>query len=126
MDDRRCTKDDLAIVGEVADMCAQSCMNMRVTRTQRSTRHPLDSRSVSSSCPELEQEWCDKKVGDTKKLSQMHVGPSTILSCQGETASARMLGLLRDADVAGDVPDSKSTSGSMLCIVGDHTFVSIS
>ena len=36
------------------------------------------------------------------------------------------LGLFQDADFAGDLEDSKSTSGGTLCVFGSHTFVPIS
>ena len=36
------------------------------------------------------------------------------------------LGLFQDSDFAGDLEDSKSTSGGTLCIFGRHTFVPIS
>ena len=36
------------------------------------------------------------------------------------------LGLFQDSDFAGDLDDSKSTSGGTLCIFGSHTFVPIS
>ena len=36
------------------------------------------------------------------------------------------LGLFQDSDFAGDLKDSKSTSGGTLCIFGSHTFVPIS
>ena len=36
------------------------------------------------------------------------------------------LGLCQDSDFAGDLEDSKSTSGGTLCIFGSHTFVPIS
>ena len=36
------------------------------------------------------------------------------------------LGLIQDSDFAGDLEDSKSTSGGTLCIFGSHTFVPIS
>ena len=36
------------------------------------------------------------------------------------------LGLSQDSDFAGDLEDSKSTSGGTLCIFGSHTFVPIS
>ena len=36
------------------------------------------------------------------------------------------LGLFQDSDFAGDLEDSKSTSGGLLCIFGSHTFVPIS
>ena len=35
-------------------------------------------------------------------------------------------GLFQDSDFAGDVEDSKSTSGGTLCVFGSHTFVPIS
>ena len=36
------------------------------------------------------------------------------------------IGLFQDSDFAGDLEDSKSTSGGTLCIFGSHTFVPIS
>ena len=33
------------------------------------------------------------------------------------------LGLSQDSDFAGDLEDSKATSGGLLCILGSHTFV---
>ena len=38
----------------------------------------------------------------------------------------KTLGLFQDSDFAGDLQDSKSTSGGTLCIFGSHTFVPIS
>ena len=35
------------------------------------------------------------------------------------------LGLFQDALFAGDLRDSKSTSGGLLCVLGSHTFVPI-
>ena len=43
----------------------------------------------------------------------------------GNTAKECRLGL-QDSDFAGDLEDSKSTSGGTLCIFGSHTFVPIS
>ena len=42
------------------------------------------------------------------------------------TAKQCRLGLFQDSDFAGDLEDSKSTSGGTLCIFGSHTFVPIS
>ena len=36
------------------------------------------------------------------------------------------LGLSQDSDFAGDLEDSKSTSGGTLCVLKSHTFVPIS
>ena len=44
----------------------------------------------------------------------------------GNTAKQCRLGLFQDSDVAGDLEDSKSTSGGTLCVFGSHTFVPIS
>ena len=41
----------------------------------------------------------------------------------GNTAKQCRLGLFQDSDFAGDLEDSKSTSGGTLCILGSHTFV---
>ena len=44
----------------------------------------------------------------------------------GNTAKQCRLGLFQDSDFAGDLEDSKSTSGGTLCVLGSHTFVPIS
>ena len=41
----------------------------------------------------------------------------------GSTAQQCRLGLFQDSDFAGDIEDSKSTSGGILCIFGSHTLV---
>ena len=44
----------------------------------------------------------------------------------GNTAKQCRLGLFQDSDFAGDLEDSKCTSGGTLCALGSHTFVPIS
>ena len=44
----------------------------------------------------------------------------------GNTAKQCRLGVFQDSDFAGDLEDSKSTSGGTLCVFGSHTFVPIS
>ena len=41
----------------------------------------------------------------------------------GNTAEQCRLGLFQDSDFAGDLEDSKSTSGGTLSVLGSHTFV---
>ena len=43
-----------------------------------------------------------------------------------DTAKQCRLGLFQDSDFAGDLEDSKSSSGGTLCVFGSHTFVPIS
>ena len=44
----------------------------------------------------------------------------------GNTAKQCRLGQFQDSDFAGDLEDSKSTSGGTLCVFGSHTFVPLS
>ena len=44
----------------------------------------------------------------------------------GNTAKQCRLGQFQDSDFAGDLEDSKSTSGGTLCIFGSQTFVPVS
>ena len=44
----------------------------------------------------------------------------------GNTAKQCRLGLFEDSDFAGDLEDSKSTSGGTSCVFGSHSFVPIS
>ena len=44
----------------------------------------------------------------------------------GNVAKQCRLGLFQDSDFAGDLEDSKSTSGGTLCVFGSHTFTPIS
>ena len=44
----------------------------------------------------------------------------------GNTANQCRVRLFQDSDFAGDLEDSKSTSGGTLCVFGSHTFVPIS
>ena len=50
--------------------------------------------------------------------------PATLL-CGKHILQCR-LGLFQDSDFAGDLEDSKSTSGGLLCKFGSHTFVPMS
>ena len=44
----------------------------------------------------------------------------------GNIAKQCRVGLFQDSDFAGDLEDSKSTSGGKLCVFGRHAFVPIS
>ena len=59
-----------------------------------------------------------QKVGDTDKLSQLHLG----LSTNFVMLETRCSGIFHNGDVGAD---SNSTPGGQLCIFDDHTFVSI-
>ena len=68
---------------------------------------------------------CDKRLN--RLISYIHHTSEYKQYCHvGNTAKQCRLGLFQDSDFAGDLEDSKSTSGGTLCIFGSHTFVPIS
>ena len=68
---------------------------------------------------------CDKRLN--RLISYIHHACEYKQYCHvGNTAKQCRLGLFQDSDFAGDLEDSKSTSGGTLCIFGSHTFVPIS
>ena len=68
---------------------------------------------------------CDKRLN--RLISYIHHTCDCKQYCHvGNTAKQCRLGLFHDSDFAGDLEDSKSTSGGTLCIFGRHTFVPIS
>ena len=68
---------------------------------------------------------CDKRL--SRLISYIHHTCDYKQYCHvGNTAKQCRLGLFQDFDFAGDLEDSKSTSGGTLCIFGSHMFVPIS
>ena len=64
---------------------------------------------------------CDKRL--CRLISYIHHTCEHKQYCYvGNTAKQCRLGLFQDSDFAGDLDDSKSTSGGTLCIFGSHTF----
>ena len=65
---------------------------------------------------------CDKRLN--RLISYIHHTCEYKQHCHvGNTAKQCRLGLFQDSDFAGDLEDSKSTSGGTLCVFGSHTFV---
>ena len=68
---------------------------------------------------------CDKRL--SRLISYIHHTCDYKQCCYvWNTAKQCRLGLFQDSDFAGDLEDSKSTSGGTLCVFGSHTFVPIS
>ena len=65
---------------------------------------------------------CDKRLN--RLTSYIHHTCEYKQYCDvGNTAKQCRLGLFEDSDFAGDLDDSKSTSGGTLCVFGSHTLV---
>ena len=68
---------------------------------------------------------CDKRLN--RLISYIHHTCGYRQYCHvGNTAKQCRLGLFQDSDFAGDLEDSKSTSGGTLCIFGRHALNPIS
>ena len=68
---------------------------------------------------------CDKRL--SRLISYIHHTCDYKQHCHvGNTAKQCRLRMFQDSDFAGDLEDSKSTSGGTLCLFGSHTFVPIS
>ena len=68
---------------------------------------------------------CDKRL--SRLISYIHHTCEYKQYCYvGNIAKQCGLELFQDSDFAGDLEDSKSTSGATLCVFGSHTFVPIS
>ena len=72
--------------------------------------------------------WSPKIKSSDKRLARLisyihHTCELKQYCIVGNTAKRGRLGLFQDSDLAGDLEDSKSTSGGILCIFGSRTFV---
>ena len=68
---------------------------------------------------------CDRRFG--RLIFILHHTSHYRQYCHvGNTAQHCRLGLFQNSDFAGDVGDSKSTSGGTLCVFGSRTLVPIS
>ena len=111
-------------VGELSQVCSQfflKCLYLaRIGRPDILWSVNKLARSITK--------WtkaCDKRLN--RLISYFHHICEYKQYCHvGNTAKQCRLGLFQDSDIAGDLEDSKSTSGGTMCIFGSHTFVPIS
>ena len=124
IDDHHFKEEEMKSVGELSQVCSQivvKCLHLaRIGRPDIRWSGNKLSRSITK--------WtraCDKRLN--RSISYIHY------TCEyrqyghvGNTAKQCRLGLFQDTDFAGDLEDSKSTSGGTLCTFGSHTFVPLS
>ena len=111
-------------VGELSKVCSQivlKCLYLaRIGRPDIPWSVNKLARSITK--------WtkaCDKRLN--RSISYIHHTCEYKQYCDvGNTAKQCRLGLFQDSDFAGDLEDSKSTSGGKLCGFGSRTFVPIS
>ena len=111
-------------VGELSQVCSQivlKCLYLaRIGRLDILWSVNKLARSITK--------WtkaCDKRLN--RLISYIHHTCEYKQYCHvGNTAKQCRLGLFQDSVFAGDLEDSKSTSGGTFCVFGSHTFVPIS
>ena len=124
IDDHHFKEEEMKSVGELSQVCSQivlKCLYLaRIGRPDILWSVNKLARSITK--------WtkaCDKRLN--RLISYIHHTCEYKQYCHvGNTAKQCRLGLFQDSDFAGDLEDSKSTSGGTLCIFGSHTFVPIS
>ena len=124
IDDHHFKEEETKPVGELSSTCSQIVLKcLYLARIGR----PDILWSVNKLARSIKK-WtkaCDKRLN--RLISYIHHTCEYKQYCHvGNTAKQCRLGLFQDSDFAGDLEDSKSTSGGTLCIFGSHTFVPIS
>ena len=121
IDDHHFKEEEMKSVGELSKVCSQmvlKCLYLaRIGRPDILWSANKLARSITK--------WtmaCDKRLN--RLISYIHHTCEYKQCCHvGNTAKQCRLGLFQDCDFAGDLEDSKSTSGGTLCVFGSHTFV---
>ena len=124
LDDHQFKQEELESVGESSEVCSQIVLKCsylgRIERPDILWSVHKIARRVTK--------WtqaCDKRVA--RLIFHMHHTNDYRQYCHvGNTAQHCRLGLFQDSDFAGDLDNSKSTSGRILCIFGSRTFVLVS
>ena len=123
VDDHHFKEEELKSVGELSQVCSQ--IVLKCPYLARFGRPDIWSVNKLARSITKWTKACDKRLN--RLISYIHH------TCEykqyyhvGNTAKQCRLGLFQDSDFAGDLEDSKSTSGRTLCVFGSHTFVPIS
>ena len=123
IDDHHFKEEEMKSVGELSQVCSQTVLKcLYLARIGR----PDILWSVNKLARSITK-WtkaCDRRLN--RLISYIHHTCEYKQYCYvGNTAKQCRLGLFQDSDIAGDLEDSKSTSGGTLCVFGSHTFVPI-
>ena len=121
IDDHHFKEEELKSVGQLSKVCFQivlKCLYLALSgRPDILWSMNKLARSITK--------WtraCDKRLN--RLISYIHHTCEYKQYCyMGNTAKQCRLGLFQDSDFAGDLEDSKCTSGGTWCVVGSHTFV---
>ena len=121
LNDHQFKQEELESVGELSEVCSQivfKCLHLaRIGRA--------DILWFVNKLARAMAKWtqaCDRRLA--RLISYIHNTNDFRQYCHvGNTAQHCRLGLFQGSDFAGDLEDSKSTSGEVLCVFGSRTFV---
>ena len=124
IDDHHFKEKEMKSVGELSQVCSRIVLKcLYLARIGR----PGFLWSVNKLARSITK-WtkaCDKRLN--RLISYIHHICEHKQYCYvGNTAQQCRLGLFQDFDFAGDLEDSKSSSGGTLCIFGSHALVPLS
>ena len=112
------------IRGIIVKSMLSNCLEMLIIGTNWTTDILWSVNKLARSITKWAKA-CDKRL--SRLISYIHHTCDYKQYCHvGNTAKQCRLGLFQDSHFAGDLEDSKSTSGGTLCVFGSHTFVPIS
>ena len=124
IDDHHFKEEELKSVGELSKLCSQVVLKCLYLALNGRLDILWSVNKLARSITKLTKA-CDKRLN--RLISYIHHTCAYKKYCYvGNTAIQCRLGLFQDSDLSGDLEDSKSTSGGVLCIFGSHTFVPIS
>ena len=114
-------EEEIGSLGEVSTVCSQIVVKCLYLARIGSPDILWSVNKLARAVTELTKA-CDKRLA--RLVSYIHHTREYRQCCYvGNTAQKCRSGLLQDSDFAGDLEDSKSTSGGILCISGSRTFV---
>ena len=121
MDDHQFKGEETESVEELSSVCSQivlKCLYLaRIVRLD--ILWPVNKLACAVT---KRTKTCDKRLA--RLISYIHHTSEYRQCCYvGNTAQQCKMRLFQNSDFAGDLEDSKSTSGGVLCIFGCHTFV---
>ena len=124
IDDHHCKEEELNSLEELSKVCSQIVLKCSYLARIGRPGIPWSVNKLARSITKWTKA-CDKRL--SRLISYIHHTSEYKQYCHvGNTAKQCRLGLFQDSDFAGDLEDSKSTSGGTLCVFGSHTFVPIS
>ena len=124
LDDHQFKQEELESVGKLSEVCSQIALKCLYLARIGRPDIPWSVNKLARSVTKWTQA-CDRRLA--RLMSYIHHTNDFRQYCHvGNTAQRCRLGLFQDSDFVGDLVDSKSTSGGVLCIFGSRTFVLVS